>query len=185
MDTNYKLYGIQLPLRPIYIVSQGSLGRKTAPMPNKRSKNFDDGLHHGGGGIFHEPYKYVNLAEVACWQIVFKSMHAVTFAFCDISQVGATPLSSAITLSQSLIFLAVWNAQVMNCMLFNWTDNPKKLPIPLKGSGHTSNNGSFDPPKSAPQTSSESVQPFLQGSWKWQTEWSDTLTDRPTTLLCL
>ena len=54
--------------------------------------------------------------------------------------------------------------------------SPKKLPLPMGGSGPHLIHGSPGPPKSSTQKAARSVQPFLQGSLVWQ-------TDRQTTLL--
>jgi len=62
-------------------------------------------------------------------------------------------------------------------ILYNRRPFLPKLPLPIRGSGTQSNNGSLGPPKSLTHTASRSVQRFLHGSLLWK-------TDRPHYSVC-
>ena len=65
-------------------------------------------------------------------------------------------------------------------ILYNGTPlSPSKLPLPMGDLDPHLMHGSPGPPESSTQTASRSVQPFLQGSLVWQTDWQTDSNNRP------
>ena len=64
-------------------------------------------------------------------------------------------------------------------ILWNWTPlYPSKLPLPMEESRPSSNTCFPGQPESSTQMASRSVQPFLQDSLVWETDWQTTLLGR-------
>jgi len=119
---------------------------------NKWSKNFDERSHRRG-----------------------RSLHGGQ------RNVTPTSLEHCSRLSPLLIFLLRKLPQHRFTMFFSGPDNPQNCPFSWGNIDLRLTHDSLGPPESILQSASQSVRPFLQGSWTWTNR--QTHTDRQTTLL--
>ena len=100
---------------------------------------------------------------------------------CDTDQSWALQPAIAVPLSPLLIFLLRKLPQHRFTMFFSGPDNPQNCPFSWGNIDLRLTHDSLGPPESILQSASQSVRPFLQGSWTWTNR--QTHTDRQTTLL--